>query len=199
MRRRFSELICTLANLSFAEGCFPAIFKQAIVNPLIKKPGLDKSEPSNFCPISNLNNISKLLERLFLTRFQPHISNSPNFNPLQSAYRKFDSTETSLLNTLDQVYTAADSSQPTVLVSLDLSAAFDTHWPPLYSCLDFRPVSMSQVEQLAGSAHIWQIGCNVLLWDSLSRQTLQYPPEFLQVQYSANSFFQYLHPQLATL
>ena len=122
----FSELICTLANLSFAEGCFPAIFKQAIVKPLIKKPGLDKSEPSNFRPISNLNNISKLLERLFLTRFQPHISNSPNFNPLQSAYRKFHSTETSLLNTLDQVYTAADSSQPTVLVSLDLSAAFDT-------------------------------------------------------------------------
>ena len=33
----FSELICTLANLSFAEGCFLAIFKQAIVNPLIKK------------------------------------------------------------------------------------------------------------------------------------------------------------------
>ena len=122
----FSELICTLANLSFAEGCFPAIFKQAIVNPLIKKPGLDKSEPSNFRPISNLNNISKLLERLFLTRFQSRISNSPNFNPLQSAYRKFHSTETSLLNTLDQVYTAADSSQPTVLVSLDLSAAFDT-------------------------------------------------------------------------
>ena len=119
-------MICTLANLSFAEGCFPAIFKQAIVNPLIKKPGLDKSEPSNFRPISNLNNISKLLERLFLTHFQPYISNSPNFNPLQSAYRKFHSTETSLLNTLDQVYTAADSSQPTVLVSLDLSAAFDT-------------------------------------------------------------------------
>ena len=118
----FSELICTLANLSFVEGCFPAIFKQAIVNPLIKKPGLDKSEPSNFCPISNLKNIWKLLEWLFLTRFQPHISNSPNFNQLQSAYRKFHST---LLNTLDQVYTAADSSQPTVLMSLDLSAAFD--------------------------------------------------------------------------
>ena len=31
-----------------------------------------------------------------------------------------------MLNTLDQVYTAADSSQPTILLSLDLSAAFDT-------------------------------------------------------------------------
>ena len=122
----FSELISRLANLSFTEGCFPAMFKQAIVTPLLKKPGLDQSDPSNYRPISNLYNISKLLERLFLFRFQSHVSNSPNFNPLQSAYRRFHSTETSLLNTLDQVYTAADSSQPTILVSLDLSAAFDT-------------------------------------------------------------------------
>ena len=85
-----------------------------------------KNPLSNYRPISNLNNISKLLERLFLFRFQSHVSNSPNFNPLQSAYRRFHSTETSLLNTLDQVYMAADSSQPTILVSLDLSAAFDT-------------------------------------------------------------------------
>ena len=90
----FSELISRLANLSFTEGCFPAMFKQAIVTPLLKKPGLDQSDPSNYRPISNLNNISKLLERLFLFRFQSHVSNSPNFNPLQSAYRRFHSTET---------------------------------------------------------------------------------------------------------
>ena len=72
------------------------------LSPLTKKPGLDQSDPSNYRPISNLNNISKLLERLFLFRFQSHVSNSPNFNPLQSAYRRFHSTETSLLNTLDQ-------------------------------------------------------------------------------------------------
>ena len=69
---------------------------------------------------------SKLLKRLFLARFQPHVTSLPNFNPLQSAYRRFHSTETSLLNTFDQVYTAAEASKPTILVSLDLSAAFDT-------------------------------------------------------------------------
>ena len=68
------------------------MFKQAIVTPLLKKPGLDQSDPSNYRPISNLNNISKLLERLFLFRFQSHVSNSPNFNPLQSAYCRFHST-----------------------------------------------------------------------------------------------------------
>jgi hypothetical protein len=93
---------------------------------LIKKPGLDPNSPSSYRPVSNLNNISKILERIFLTRLQPDITSSANFNPLQSAYRKHHSTETALLNTLDHIYSSADRSQPTVLVALDLSAAFDT-------------------------------------------------------------------------
>ena len=44
----------------------------------------------------------------------------------QLTVRRFHSTETSLLNTFDQVYTAADASKPTFLVYLDLSAAFYT-------------------------------------------------------------------------
>ena len=145
----FCEIISTLANLSFTEGRFPASFKRAFVTPLLKKPDLNRSDPANYRPISNLNNFSKLLERLFLARFQPHVTSSPNFNPLQSAYRRFHSTETSLLNTFDQVYTAADASKPTLLVSLDLSAAFDT--------ID-HPTLLSRLEVgfgVSGSALSW--------------------------------------------
>ena len=49
-----------------------------------------------------------------------------NFNHLQSAYCSFHSTETALLQTFDNIFHSADLSQPTLLVSLDLSAAFDT-------------------------------------------------------------------------
>ena len=94
----FSDIISTLANLSFTEGRFPAAFKQAIVTPLLKNLTSINLTRQITAPISNLNNISKLLERLFLARFQPHVTSSPNFNPLQSAYRRFHSTETSLLN-----------------------------------------------------------------------------------------------------
>ena len=45
---------------------------------------------------------------------------------MQSAYRKSLSTETVLNHTFDRIYRSADQSQPTLLVSLDLSAAFDT-------------------------------------------------------------------------
>jgi len=103
----FCEIIAYLANLSFSEGRFPALFKQATVTPLIKGHSLGKSVPSNYRPISNLNFISKVLERLFLSRFQSYILKSPNFNSHQSAYRPYCSTETSLQLLLYHVYRAA--------------------------------------------------------------------------------------------
>ena len=73
----FSEIIAHLANLT--------LFKQASVTPVIKGQSLDKSVPSNYRPISNLNVITKILERLFLFRFKPHILTPSNFNKYQSA------------------------------------------------------------------------------------------------------------------
>ena len=122
----FSELIAKLANMSFKEGRFPSCFKSAAVTPLLKKPGLDKSAPSNYRPISNLNYFSKILERLFLARIQSHILDSPNFNRYQSAYRQHHSTESSLLSTMDNIFNSSDQGSSTLLISLDLSAAFDT-------------------------------------------------------------------------
>jgi retron-type reverse transcriptase len=122
----FSHLIAHLANISFSQASFPSRFKTATVKPILKKPGLDKSVLFNYRPISNLNNISKVLERLFLVRFQPHVTSTPNYNPQQSAYRRGYSTETALIRMLDDVYTAADNGKATMLLSLDLSAAFDT-------------------------------------------------------------------------
>ena len=122
----FSHLIAHLANLSFAEGCFPSCFKSALVTPLLKKPDLDTSNLSNFRPISNLNNISKILERLFLMRIKKHITSCPNFSPYQSAYREGYSTETALVSTLDNIFSSIDNGKACLSVCLDLSAAFDT-------------------------------------------------------------------------
>jgi len=52
--------------------------------------------------------------------------NSDNFSEYQSAWRTGHSTETALLEVLDGVYTSADDKQISVLIGLDLSAAFDT-------------------------------------------------------------------------
>ena len=122
----FEPLIARFANMSFSQGRFPAQFKLAQVSPLLKKAGMDVNNPASFRPISNLNTISKIIERLALTRLRPQITESTNFNILQSAYRQRHLTETALLNILNDSYGHIDSGRSTLPVALDLSAAFDT-------------------------------------------------------------------------
>ena len=122
-----SILISHLANLSFTQATFPSKFKLALISPLLKKPGLPKSDLANFRPISNLNTIGKILERLALfTFFSSRFKNLPVFSPLQSAYRKFHSTETALLKLTNDIMETIDSGKITILTALDMSAAFDT-------------------------------------------------------------------------
>ena len=113
----FSKLITTLANLSFSSGTFPAQFKVAKVTPLLKKPSLDTSNPANYRPISNLCNVAKLLEQLFLVRMLDQTTRCSNFNQYQSAYSPRHSTGTGLLHILDKVDHSADNSSSSVLVS----------------------------------------------------------------------------------
>jgi Reverse transcriptase (RNA-dependent DNA polymerase) len=122
----FSHLICRLATLSFSEGCSPSSFKFASITPLLKKPNLHKSLPANYHAISILNTISKILERLFLTRFQTFVSSSANFNQFQSTYHRHHATETAILSTLNNIFHSSDNGKFTLLVSLDLRAASDT-------------------------------------------------------------------------
>src|SRR5579864_2882042 len=66
------EPITTLINLCLSEGVFPSDFKSALVRPLHKKHSLPKDDLSSYRPISNLNFISKLLERIIHTRMTSH-------------------------------------------------------------------------------------------------------------------------------
>lgn len=80
----------------------------------------------NYRPVSNLSFISKVLEKVVAHRIQSHITSTNTSNPLQSAYKKFHSTETALLRIQNDILTAMDKGKVTALTLLDLSAAFDT-------------------------------------------------------------------------
>ena len=80
--------------------------------------------PANYRPISNVN-ISKIMERLALVRLRQHFVGSPSFNTAQSAYRHHHSTETVLRRTTDFAHRAIDRGEATMLIALDISAAFD--------------------------------------------------------------------------
>ena len=77
-----------------------------------------------------------------------HFHTFPSLCPLQSAYRKFHSTETALLRIYNDLLLASDRRQVTALVLLDLSSAFDTidHQillDRLASCYGFSGLALS--------------------------------------------------------
>ena len=95
------------------------------MTPLLKKAGLD-TEFKNLRPVSNLQFVSKLTERAVFEQLQDHLMRFDLFRTLQSAYRKGYSTETALLKVHNDLLMNMNNQQVTLLVLLDLSAAFDT-------------------------------------------------------------------------
>ena len=122
-----SCLIARLANLSFKDGVFPSRYKaaRATHTPLQKKPNLSPHEPANHRPISNLCTFSKILEKLVLSRLQPHGMKSTNYCKFQSGYQKGHSTEIALLRVVNDIQRATGNGQCTALLALNISSAFN--------------------------------------------------------------------------
>ena len=118
--------ITKIVNLCLAEGKFPTAMKIATVLPLLKKYSMPKDDLNSYRPISNLNFISKIVERIVHTRVMAHLNSYPALSKFQSAYRAFHSTESALLRIQDDLLRAIDKRHLSALVLLDLSAAFDT-------------------------------------------------------------------------
>ena len=120
----FAPLIATSANLSFSEGRFLDVFEFGQVTVFLKKPGVDDKDMANFQPITNLNTIGKILEHLAQNQIHRHIQDTPNFSLLQSAYHALHST--AMTRVVNDLLAATDNKTPSVSLSLNISAIFDT-------------------------------------------------------------------------
>ena len=118
--------LTNLINISLSTGKVPDELKTALVRPLLKKPNLDCENLTNFRPISNLPFLSKLLEKVVLRQLLSHLENNQLCNVFQSAYRAGHSTETALLRVVNDLLQSMDQNKISILLLLDLSAAFDT-------------------------------------------------------------------------
>ena len=95
-----------------------------MVHPLLKKPGLDAVN-KNFRPVSNLAFVSKLTEKAAFDVTYSHMSANDLYLIAQSAYRANHSTETALLKVKNDILLNMNKQYVTLLVFLDLSAAFN--------------------------------------------------------------------------
>ena len=118
-------LLLQIVNASLSQGSMDGV-KLADIVPLLKSNSLDPNVLKNFRPVSNLTFLGKLIERVVLKRLNDHLDNHNLHCPEQSAYKKTFSTETLLIRIWNDLLVASDEKSATVVMMLDLSAAFDT-------------------------------------------------------------------------
>jgi len=104
----------------------PSRMKSAYITPILKKAGMDTTDPKSYRPISNLSVLSKLLERLVAKQLVAYLKDNDLLPDRQSSYRAHHSTDTAVLRVLSDILLALDSGDLAVLTLLDLSAAFDS-------------------------------------------------------------------------
>ena len=131
-------VITNMINLSLESGVFVSDWKETLLKPLLKKCGLDNAF-NNFRLVSNLPYVSKLSEKAAANQLIDHMTTNYLHMPLQSAYKQNHSTESALLRVKDDILLNMEAQKITLLVLLDLSAAFDTvQHDTLLNCLKSR-------------------------------------------------------------
>ena len=80
----------------------------------------------NYRPVSNLLYVSKLTEKAVFNQVHDHMVANGVYPMFQSALRPRHSTETALVRVMNDILLAMNSRRVTLVVLLDLSAAFDT-------------------------------------------------------------------------
>ena len=175
--------ITAIVNKSLSCGEFPSCWKCAIVIPSLKKVGLDLI-CKNYRPISNLSFVSKIVEKSALPQYVQHLQGLGLYTTENSAYKQYHSTETLLAKVHSDIMNNMDKQKVTILILLDLSAAFDT--------VDLQILSeiFQQRFNISGSVFKWFTSYlknreqRIMIKDTLSEiytLSMEYPKEVVLV------------------
>ena len=118
-------VLAKIFNACLLLGHFPTQWKCPNVIP-IHKPGKDKVLPVSYRPISLLCCLSKVLERVILTRYAPYQRSALQHE--QFGFRPDHSTDKQLIRLTDHITKGFNMKRKTGMVFLDIEKAFDTVW-----------------------------------------------------------------------
>ena len=100
------------------------MWKEGLVRPKLERVNVDLIK-KNYRPVSNLTFLSEITEKAAALQISDHVSFNQMFPEVQSANRKYHSTETALLHMRNNILVSMNKQQVTLLLFLDLSTAFD--------------------------------------------------------------------------
>lgn len=116
--------LLSIVNRSFQEGVFPSDLKIAKVIPIYKKG--EKTQTGNYRPISLLNCMSKIIEKLMHSRLYSFLKTCNLLYRYQFGFRAGYSTTLALIEILDNIHEYLDNGYSVFGIYLDLTKAFDT-------------------------------------------------------------------------
>ena len=117
-------MLTQLFNVSIQSGIFPEKWKLSSVVPIPK--GGDRSNPSNYRPISLLSVVSKMLERHVHHLLTQHLASDHPLANSQWGFQSGKSTVGALLATTYDWFQELESGKGVCSVFFDLRKAFDT-------------------------------------------------------------------------
>ena len=112
-----------LVNLSISSNTFADTWKIQLVLPLHKKN--DKLDGSNYCPVSHIIEVGKIIEKVVHEQVYEHFATNKLFHRNHHGFLGNHSTATALLQLYDMWLMAAEDRELSATLLLDLSAAFD--------------------------------------------------------------------------
>ena len=113
-----------LVNRSLQTGIFPTTEKIAKINPVYKSG--EHSDIDNYRPISILNILSKVVERIAYNQLTDYLETNNLLNGNQFGFRRKRSTRDAVTKLTDHIRTNMDDSKVTGALFMDLRKAFDT-------------------------------------------------------------------------
>lgn len=119
------QYLTKIFNACLSFGYFPSIWKTAKIHP-IKKPGKNASEAISYRPISLLPTLSKIFEKVILSRLKESVKDK--LINEQFGFREGHSTVHQITRLTEHISAGMNVKKSSGLLMIDAEKAFDTVW-----------------------------------------------------------------------